>query len=389
MEAAQRDGFLPPEMRPQDLSGELQKPSVDELKRVMDLHHLARCVEARYRQRPILRLAEYYEEAAAEYPPGEAREVAARSRPEDIGSIEVWRERFDTTLYMSLILGAALTRAYRQPFIDDEPMPGTNEAKQTRRSILEKVNAMSGGSSPLLSLDAAELEYLQSYPVYRLDIDFKTHDTVFSSLADWFMSTVLEDDRARPPISPPAPTPRINASLFNVAGPTSWPESSPLSDRFARGSCKEESRVIFSTIIRTIHAYCFLHSCLARVPDPDEDELPPAGLTRSAKIVLLGVFHAQEVFMPPNASDSIESSLQRRGASSPLPYLNLGDIINPLYSHQYNLSLDSENIKRSSGGKVRILVYPPMHFFAYILEKEFGVVLVEHDWRVGNCWAPL
>ncbi|KAK4098500.1 hypothetical protein N658DRAFT_220261 [Parathielavia hyrcaniae] len=52
VDEAERQGVLPPMIAPDMLAGELRKPSKAELHEAFNLHHLARCLESKYRSTP-------------------------------------------------------------------------------------------------------------------------------------------------------------------------------------------------------------------------------------------------------------------------------------------------------------------------------------------------
>lgn len=380
---AQQSGLLPPNIQPQELGGDKHKPSLDEFHEVLGLHHLVRCAEARYRNLSVSGANQFYGEAEDQFPFHEAVGAATRSCPEDIGSKEAWRARFDAAAYTSLLLGAGLTRVYREPFPVDSRHPAIPANRDRREemdgrswSILFKVNKHNVRSDGYTDLSPAEIDYLLQFPVYNLHVDLEKQKDVFGPLANWFMSAALNEARTQVPFSPPVPTPRINKKLFNVVGPSSWPEGTSLSDSFPSGTATE-GNTVFSAIMRSIHMYeilkhCFAHSDRWSGNRPASAMLPRR--VRTVRAILFGTFRPQQIIMPANASDSVSTTLSTLDIQGPTPTLDLDLIAGPLLMAD-NHMIDTTFIASLTGNISATIPPGFIQFYTFLLAREFSVGL--------------
>ena len=192
-------------------------------------------------------------------------------------------------------------------------------------SILFKVSKHNVRSDGYIDLSPAEIDYLLQFPVYDLHVNLDKQKEAFGPLANWFISATFNEARTQAPFSPPVPTPRINKKLFNVVGPSSWPEATSLSDSFASGTATERNTV-FSATMRSIHMYevlkhCFAHSDWWYGNRPASAMLPRR--TRTVRAIPFGNFRPQQIIMPVNASDSVNTTLSALDIQGPTPTLDL------------------------------------------------------------------
>ncbi|KAK4031546.1 hypothetical protein C8A01DRAFT_42006 [Parachaetomium inaequale] len=180
---AQRQGLLPPEIQPEQLTGERRKPDLTELHEILALHHLPRYIETKYRDMYLLDFACYHSEqfTADMAMQGPLPKPAGRTAAQEMEYLRIWRERFDTAAYTSLLLGAVFARAY------DLPLLG-NSTSSAWRWILELCHRADNRAWE------ADVEYLiQQFPAYDLLGTLADQDKLFGLVADWFIRSTLKE----------------------------------------------------------------------------------------------------------------------------------------------------------------------------------------------------
>jgi hypothetical protein len=162
-------GDLPPSPFPLgELSGEVRKPTLDELKVLFDFRHLVECLERVARENS---LPYWYD-------------CIERLEPEDrINAWMVWKELLHLALYRSFLADAALYRAYQEPL--------TLASTCSLLGFLDKFrNIMEGWDEEDDHHDdpftPAENRYLFQYPIFRFE-EFQYHVDIFQPLADIFV----------------------------------------------------------------------------------------------------------------------------------------------------------------------------------------------------------
>lgn len=258
--------MLPPHPFPlKELSGEVRKPTLEDLKQVFDLRHLARCVEQMYVDKDHDRLRNDYRD------------------PHD--SAAAMRERLHTSIYRVLFAGAVLTRPYLEPMFLAPP------------DLLYRLHRGDGDEAGLWPED---LEYLERFPVYRVEATDEEWEPVFGDLAQWLVDDAKST--AVPVIYPPPRNPPRN------------PSRSPL------GHLNSDDRGCLQEVLFFLAAYehmidKFFNECHKEASDAEEmDEellIPPPfpGDVRDVSTAMFGMFRPEKVSMPAKVEDSPHTCL--------------------------------------------------------------------------------
>jgi len=175
VEAERRDELPPTRLSPR----QFQHPDVPtrpELKAVRELYQLSYSI------------ASALDTHVVDYPKdmqGRPREFEkSRRMPE-------WFARVDQTVYRLLILGAALSGAYQEPFFKAREHP--NPARRGLRERLE--NHQSSG------FWQDDLAFLVEFTVYDLEASPDAQETLFGPVAEWLLDNILSDRESRAAMS--------------------------------------------------------------------------------------------------------------------------------------------------------------------------------------------
>jgi hypothetical protein len=338
---------LPPHIRPEELRGELQKPNLADLMGVLGMHHLVRCAECMYRDCK----SEVPDEMYQGFPETEGLQPNLDDVDDMVLDTEAWRDRFDFTAYTTLLLGAVLARAYNEPF-----SPGT--AYDSRLSLRRKISIASAEGAESIQLSPAEIDYMLEFPVCHLLVDVDKQSGVFGDLAHWFIGHVLEDSRTRRPYQPTIPTGLNYRKLFN-AGPDSWPETTPLSQLFLRGS-PGEGKVVFRAVMQCIHMYHFLDSWLGSDHNPRLHGVP---WRAEVPVVLHGVFQPEIISLPLDARDAVWV-ISGEKVDIPSPDIELA------FDALFDAEVFPVTTVAGGTGIIASDTYP-LTFFAFLLARDF------------------
>jgi hypothetical protein len=374
---------LPPIIEPTRLAGKIRKPSIAELRDVLDLHHFARCLESKYRSishndMPYHQYYDSWRHPASIQPP----EPADDSTASGTEGQDVWRENFDTAVYTSLLLGAILSRAHNLPFFSKTASPA-------RLRLLERFREYPSLGFNGRDLSQLEVNYLvQNFAPYDLLGTLTRQEVAFNSAADWFVQAALEELENSPP-GPPSDVLTYQAfqnkerKLFNISRRSRiWPWDRSLSSRYIRhGAHNNEGEAVFAETMRAIEMMTFLLRCAITTldvpawPRPgirSADYNPPTRM-RTAKVVLLGIFRPEKIQMPYSASDSSSGPLVARQVESQSPVSDISGVLgwlhivlteDPVFSGAY-YPPDSWTC----------IPTPPTQFFAFLLRKYFRLRL--------------
>jgi len=105
--AAFQDGLAPPAISLEEIADAPRKPSLSELRAVLDLHHLVQCIEVRYCH---FELHEDYFFWSGWYKrwPHDRKPPSPINTPEEPEGMGIWRKRFHAAAYTTLLMGAVL-----------------------------------------------------------------------------------------------------------------------------------------------------------------------------------------------------------------------------------------------------------------------------------------
>lgn len=253
--------MLPQEFYPEQLIGEIWKPEIADIKDVVDLHHLLRCIEPRYHTVPDadnynLRHFEAWQHTVHDEPP-QPDDASSGKAAEDP---KAWRERFDCAAYTSFLLAATLAWAYSLPFLDGS-------------RFADRLISRFFGHSMVRDLSVAELGHLtHQYPVYDTLGTLTHQDGVFGPLADWFVRSALQEykDAASGRSSDVASYLAFRDKpmrLFDIS-PRSyiWPWDKSLSSQYI-GESPEEGDAVFAAVMCAAEMSEFL-SRVVKPPRP-------------------------------------------------------------------------------------------------------------------------
>ncbi|KAH7629974.1 hypothetical protein B0T09DRAFT_399664 [Sordaria sp. MPI-SDFR-AT-0083] len=426
-------GRLAPQTKPEDLTDESQKPSLQELDSVFGLHHFVRCVELRYCHNHLTINKAFATEQAQNLWPEDRKPPPPinDNAPEDPGEgMRVWRERFHIAAYMSLLMGAVFARAYNAPFypkeedLDNTPLSslssssgngGSLEAEARRKELGDLMRQASSDRSSeryfRLTVKEDMREYLRQFPVYDLNDELGGQEKVFGPFIEWFIRVTISQYNSNKTIPKPATRdpsrPAIRVEIDRLYADrncgrcpdlpgSAWMEChrdgtllSELFDpgKFA-GSPAEAEAVVWSAM-QAVHMFEFIITYVTNL-----DRSYRFG--RSSKVVLFGVFQTEEILMQVDVKSSTEQQLVAyfppacacASASSPSPsphshgcegYLcdNLNCLDIPLvFDDLYNRpGIANHKIGENDIGYNR--PPPPLQLFMFLLEHHFHL---EFDW---------
>ena len=370
-----------------------------ELTAVLDLHHLVRCVEVRYCHHEVIedfaRLEDHERWPVDRKPP------PPLSAPEGPEGMDIWRERFHAAAYMSLLMGAVFARPYNKPFYPDTntSLPD-DEADQCRRGLFDLMRKVPPREllpyqqwrhGAILRIQEKEREYLRQFPLFDLNDQLNGQKAVLDPFIEWFIRSALLKHRADPLPSSRSPwRDEVQAavdldSCLDLPIPVisdEWPEDGGPSHGFTRGTPAEGEAVLWA-IMQSIHMFEFILSCVANsdgrlgLGRPSDSSVGlPSGKTMTAKVVLFGVFQAEEILMPGHPMDSVDQQLLAQtpprsyGNSQAHPDLTASPPILDIPTVLENLYMRSgiPNINHRNNAPP-----PPLQLFTFILKHHFHV----------------
>lgn len=415
--------------------------------------------------------------------------------PEDAGEgMRVWRERFHTAAYMTLLMGAVFARAYQAPFYsdgvsgeggagvmpspplgdahgeeDESSGPGASldvEAEARRKELWDLLRQASSDRSNnmkrhlRLMVNESTREYLRQFPVYDLNDELGGQEKVFGPFIEWFIRVIIAQyhnvtpkpatrDPSRPAIQKEIERLEADeyadhsADVLTGGDWVEWPDDgrtlSELFDpsKFA-GSPAEAEAVVWAAM-QAVHMFEFILTCVTNLDgscrfgrrccctcccDDGGGTVPGSTSTSTpldlwitptkavtAKVVLFGVFQAEEIVMQADVESSIDQQLVAHfptarcvsaSASSPTSfphphdewrgfdindkeYLDIPLVLEDLYSRSgiANVNTLDNPLGPRSSGYAR--PPPPLQLFMFLLEKyfnlEFGYGLFEGMFR--------
>ncbi|KAJ3492645.1 hypothetical protein NLG97_g5249 [Lecanicillium saksenae] len=114
-------------------------------------------------------------------PDREGGESTMRLQPEEAYRMREWRTSFNKALFRSFIAGAALYRAYTEPFF----MATKDSDPEIRQLVLPT------------KFSIAQKEFASQFRVYRRHTDVKSEILAFKALAEWLIENILSDTDSR------------------------------------------------------------------------------------------------------------------------------------------------------------------------------------------------
>lgn len=394
-----RDGCLPPEIDPRDLAGTARKPNLTELRDMFALHHLVRCVEVRYCH---VTLPDYYAGEHDGYGrwPFDRIPSPPTSTPEEPQSMHAWRDRFHAAAYTTFLMGAVFCRAYQQPFYPGTTSSLDDEAEESRRELLELMRKASIGRAwpPYLGVEEEERDYLRRFPAFDLNYELGAQTHIFGPFIEWFIQSTLLQYRTGPPPSS-RDLLRDDVKAITVFGDPAevvtppgpyldWPESGLFTQWFTGGSAAEGEAILWLAM-QSIHMFEFILTCIVNADGKQgfgrvgsRKDIAFSGRTRTAKVVLFGVFQAESIQMPGVISGSSDPQLLARPAQPhnlemPLQrdeYLKASSPILDIPLVLVDLYMRSGLANQNNGKNTPP---PPLQFFTFILKHHFNLQFQE------------
>ena len=291
---AYQAGILPPAVVAMNsLSGNFKLPDLAELKEVLNMQHLVRCIEYIYFN------ARYYKGYETNLFPhmSHAKYPAARRRFPDClkenipgtknSTIDSFRDSFFRAMYRLLLAGAVLARAYMAPVF---------QAREERNARFFRIwghdhywsEDMDQLDDPDYNPNEADYAYLRQYPVYNFDVpDWskigqwrnREYETDFEPFASW----IIKDGRVREQNEPRDPN------------DPDWAQN-----RVDIGAVRE--------LMLILVAYDHFNDCFQDYDGISPLYLQKAG-NRTVSIVRFGFFKAEEITMPAAVEDLTDTAL--------------------------------------------------------------------------------
>lgn len=353
---------LPPDPFPiSTLSGAEHKPTLEELKTLLEFRHLVKCVEHHVRQDEEYRREDH----------------EARRKKSDVPEFsKSWRERFHRSMYRVFLAGAVLYGPYHQPFsADGQTPPGFLDSFQ------KKVAAQPRGGGrhfPEKVLSEADIKYLLKFPVYDLS-GCESHDISFGPLATHFVN-------------------ESQARAEQESDSASWVQDRPtgtILDRF-----EADQQILFHDILQFLFAY--EHLCgfdkrtgllSSRTRIDGFARYDRAGRSprqaRRVSVVLFGNFVLEEIVTPVVIPSTRGVLLHLNSTPVLQAHEANGDTITTPFRH---VDLLLNHMHRTSGrpnsyGLMYPAPHPPLQFIRYLLRKYLDLRFTPGAFTILG-WSP-
>jgi hypothetical protein len=348
---------LPPNVADiETLSGFSCKPDLVELKQVMDLQHLVRCLEHTFfywQQCSHGNGASHWFMYEA-HPPEDRWAHSGRRWPDEAAAnLKLWQVRFYRSMYRLFLAGAVFARAYNQPFFS--------------YSKFESLGYREG--------DAEFQAYLERSATYNFRVDDDdAEDAVFGPFATWLIANAKAEARRR-----------------NFDVPAYWyrqAEKEGESRQFDLESVYAEWELMTMLL-----AYEHLHvkfvngngeSALGRYKPPE----PMPEKTRKVHVVLFGAFVLEEITMPALVGDMASLFLVANPVQ-PKPAAGSAEsrLSNP-YSWDIPTLLGRAYDQAPHYHNGYCAPEPPLQFFTFALRKYFNSQIYDGVLNEGWNMAP-
>ncbi|ODM18102.1 hypothetical protein SI65_06890 [Aspergillus cristatus] len=300
------NGNLPPDLFPfHQLSPETNLASHDELLGVFGYEHLVKCFEN-------IVWHDLFKGT-----------VGLEDFDENPERWETWRVGFHASMYRLFLVGAALCRAYQEPFFpydDDRP----RDFLQTLKTAISEEQYFVKSA-----FDLNDIQYLLNYPAYNFG-DHEGHQQIFGSLVEFLVR--LSRARAHGHQLKEVP------SLFESMGFTSPP------------GLDNEASTLFAELVQLLFAYYQLDrlylklvtyqkrngECIrSRTRLREKVRWQPKKMT----VIIPGVFYPDEFSMPRRIEDAgkllsvrpADLSTKTAALSTDFPYENLDILLQCLH----------------------------------------------------------
>jgi hypothetical protein len=388
--AAQAAGELPPEIDPEQLDRASQLPNLtrSELEALLRLHHLARCVEVRFLHYPY---SPYYMDIPGGRWPPDRVPPPPRGTPEPAAGMPDWRERLHASIYTSLFLGAALARAYNEPFFPNELTSSEPVADHCRLDLLRAIREWGRSKTDEFDMLPSHSVYLSRLPAYHFDLvgDTPGPERPFAALERWLVSSAMRKARVQPLearfLAYPGQT-RFNRFLERhpSIGPR-WvvPRPENLSQMLAEEPAHVAAGVLW-VVLQCIHMSEFLLTCFENVDGEEGQGRPESAhgfgdfvpeVKKTADVVLFGTFRAERVSTFKRSRESATRPFRAQSLrvepQDGVPPVEL-DI--PAISEALHMRSGVPNHQRSHDVDY-LIPPPPLQFFVSLLSNHFRLTM--------------
>ncbi|KAK3903862.1 hypothetical protein C8A05DRAFT_32393 [Staphylotrichum tortipilum] len=305
-------------------------------------------------------------------------------------------------------MGAVFAGEYQRPFFPRER--GDEDAGRWRREVvglMDKAGERAGrrrfcldceercGCWQRIGITPVRREYLQRFALYDLNDELGGQGAVLGPFVEWFMGTAIERYRAGPQPASRDPW-REEIWAIHEAEPCTelpgphlidgWPRGGGQTEAFAGGTRAEGESVLWE-VMQAVHMFEFLLLCVAnsdglaglgRPGYRNVGSFP--GRTRTVRVVLFGVFQAEELVMPGNVADAANQELlaQRPQPSpgSPDPAGEAAGDLRHQLPPSLNIPLVLEDMYLRSGisnvSRGRHIPPPPLQVFTFMFRHHFN-----------------
>ncbi|KFY33270.1 hypothetical protein V494_07754 [Pseudogymnoascus sp. VKM F-4513 (FW-928)] len=212
-------GTLPTAVTMISLSGKSKLPNVVELKEVLKMQHLVRCIEYMYLHSTLSRahsedtlFDDSWNGPHGTYPAAQRRSEMPQETPGVKNEkLDSFRDYFYRAMYRLLLAGAVLARVYMAPLFQGEKEGGKNSffmrfGIEYGTMYWDETIDDSEDTHPT----EADIAYLRQFPVYNFDVADSSeigqwrnreYETCFGEFASW----IIGDGRAREETDPQSP----------------------------------------------------------------------------------------------------------------------------------------------------------------------------------------
>lgn len=196
------------------LSGKSKLPNVAELKEVLNMQHLVRCIEYMYFHSTLSHAT--YEDTlfdGGRYPPAQRQSEMVQEESPGVQNtkLDSFRNYFYRAMYRLLLAGAVLARVYMAPLFQEREQGGKGVffmrfGTEYGTMYWDETIGDSEDTYPT----EADIAYLRQFPVYNFDVADSSeigqwrnreHETCFGEFASW----IIGDGRAREEADPQSP----------------------------------------------------------------------------------------------------------------------------------------------------------------------------------------
>jgi hypothetical protein len=289
-------------------------------------------------------------------------------------------------------MGAALARAYNEPFFPNEISSTNSIAEECRRDLLQTFDEWSESKTDEFNLSPSHCEYLSRFPVYNIDLagDSAGVEGPFGSLERWLIGSAIVEARARPIparfLAHPKETRFARFLERHPSGNIGWivPWREKLSELFAREPAHVAAGALW-VVLQSIHMFEFLLTCLENVNGEEGQGRPESAhgygdfvpeIRNTAHVVLFGVFRAERASTLKKSEESATRPFRAQMVKPTTTNDGFppGELDIPAILEALHFRSGVPNHERSWGLEY-VVRPPPLQFFVFLLSKHFRLTI--------------